>query len=272
MALSDMDVAPEMKQQEKSIDAEAILTNLLYCAYSKKQVNELASVFGINNLDQLYQALSQVTIDHGFEKYIFMILPNKHNSMDRAFVLTNYDDKWLEIYDANQYCINDPIIKHCYESHFPLFWHQDIYNSEDQKVMYNRGKSYGLGSGVVFPIHGPHGEFGMMSFATNRRASKRLKTDIIKVIPLLSVFVNYVFELSKNFNESLLTNNVSLTPKEREIINWYTAGKTSWEISKILGCVESTVNFHLSNIRNKFDASSTQLAVVRALRIGLIQI
>jgi LuxR family quorum-sensing transcriptional regulator LasR len=47
-------------------------------------------------------------------------------------------------------------------------------------------------------------------------------------------------------------------------------GKSSWEISKITGCSEATVNFHMGNIRQKFNVNTRQQAVVRAISLGLI--
>ena len=61
-----------------------------------------------------------------------------------------------------------------------------------------------------------------------------------------------------------------LTPRELEVLNWVMVGKSSWEISKITGCSEATVNFHMGNIRQKFNVNTRQQAVVRAISLGLI--
>jgi LuxR family quorum-sensing transcriptional regulator LasR len=47
-------------------------------------------------------------------------------------------------------------------------------------------------------------------------------------------------------------DTVYLTPREREVLYWYGKSKTSWEIARILGCAETTINFHFANIRSKF--------------------
>jgi LuxR family quorum-sensing transcriptional regulator LasR len=153
-----------------------------------------------------------------------------------------------------------------------MVWDHTVYSSPRQEMMYKQGEGFGLNSGLVFPIYGANGEFGMMNFATNKSITKINKTHISNCIPILSVFKDYVFESSKPFNHNIPHGSTPLTPREKEVINWCAAGKTSWEISKILSCSESTVNFHLSNIRNKFNAGNTQLAVVKALRSGLINI
>jgi len=48
-------------------------------------------------------------------------------------------------------------------------------------------------------------------------------------------------------------------------------GKEFLEIGLILHCSERTVSFHFSNIRRKFNATSSRQAVVKAIRLGLVQ-
>jgi LuxR family quorum-sensing transcriptional regulator LasR len=53
-------------------------------------------------------------------------------------------------------------------------------------------------------------------------------------------------------------------------LKWTAQGKSTWEIAKIFGCSEATVNFHMTNIRGKFGVSSRSAAAVKATRMGLI--
>ncbi len=62
-----------------------------------------------------------------------------------------------------------------------------------------------------------------------------------------------------------------LTARELECLQWSAVGKSSWEISSILGISESAVNFHMANIRSKFDVGSRRQAVVQAIHFGLIR-
>ena len=40
----------------------------------------------------------------------------------------------------------------------------------------------------------------------------------------------------------------SMTGRQREIFEWVKQGKTNWEISKIIGCSEENVKYHMKNI------------------------
>lgn len=62
----------------------------------------------------------------------------------------------------------------------------------------------------------------------------------------------------------------SLTRREEEVLSWCARGKTSWEISQILACKESTVNFHVGNVMRKLSVHSRVEAVIKALRYGIL--
>lgn len=62
----------------------------------------------------------------------------------------------------------------------------------------------------------------------------------------------------------------SLTRREEQVLFWCSCGKTSWEISRILECQESTVNFHVGNVLRKLSVHTRVEAVIKALRYGLL--
>jgi DNA-binding CsgD family transcriptional regulator len=65
---------------------------------------------------------------------------------------------------------------------------------------------------------------------------------------------------------------ITLTAREKEVLQWSAAGKSSWEIGRIFNCTEAGVNYHFANIRRKFGVSSRGSAVVKALELGLIEL
>ena len=62
-----------------------------------------------------------------------------------------------------------------------------------------------------------------------------------------------------------------LTPRELECLQWSALGKSSWEIAAILQISESAVNFHMANIRQKFQVGSRRQAIAQAVRLGLLR-
>jgi len=63
---------------------------------------------------------------------------------------------------------------------------------------------------------------------------------------------------------------VSLSVRERDVLQWAAAGKTTDEIATILGIAERTVRVYLDTARHKLGASNRTHAVARALGTGLI--
>ncbi|NUU37287.1 LuxR family transcriptional regulator [Pseudomonas sp. C2B4] len=63
---------------------------------------------------------------------------------------------------------------------------------------------------------------------------------------------------------------ITLTAREKEVLQWGLAGKSSWETAQICGCSEAGVNYHYCNIRRKFGVRSRWAAMAKALEQGLI--
>jgi DNA-binding CsgD family transcriptional regulator len=63
-----------------------------------------------------------------------------------------------------------------------------------------------------------------------------------------------------------------LTAREKEILFWTSYGKTAWEIATILGISKRTVEWHLSNIRQRNDANNITHMVSKLIRAGIIAI
>ncbi|MFK7852527.1 MAG: substrate-binding domain-containing protein [Granulosicoccus sp.] len=68
------------------------------------------------------------------------------------------------------------------------------------------------------------------------------------------------------------SKKTSLTKRETECLSWTAGGKTSWEISIILGISESTATFHLRNAGVKLNANNRTHAVAKAMHEGLIEL
>ena len=64
--------------------------------------------------------------------------------------------------------------------------------------------------------------------------------------------------------------NISLTPRENEILNWIMQGKNSWEISAIINISESTVKYHIDRAMKKLGAVNRTHAVAIAMRNNLL--
>jgi LuxR family quorum-sensing transcriptional regulator LasR len=222
------------------------------------------------------EALFSLGRHFGFEKVLFAMSGSRHARLEHAFFQTNFPRPWRERYEAERLAYVDPLVSHCLSSTLPLVWQADTFRSAAQRALYEDGCSYGIRAGVCFPIHGPNGEFGMLSFAcdpaTERPQFKlNFAKEVVPLLPELALVRDHAFASGVRFCPPATHEAAPrLTPRELEVLNWVMAGKSSWEISKITGCSEATVNFHMGNIRQKFNVNTRQQAVVRAISLGLI--
>ncbi len=58
---------------------------------------------------------------------------------------------------------------------------------------------------------------------------------------------------------------LSLTPREREVLRWLSAGKTDRDIAAIIGCSHRTVQKHLQSAYEKLGVETRTAAVMRWL-------
>ena len=208
----------------------------------------------------------------GFDQVLFGIVPNKQTALESAFLRSSYSAQWRNTYDAEKLHYVDPTVGHCLSTNVPLIWEPDIFCTTPQKQLYEEACGYGIRSGITYPIHGANGEFGVVSFVSDACAGKKFLREIGHSLASLALIRDYAFESSLRFANPANAPKTSIpaTPREMECLKWAMIGKSSWEIAKILHCSESTINFHMSNIRRKFGVSTRRQAVVKAISLGLI--
>jgi LuxR family quorum-sensing transcriptional regulator LasR len=111
----------------------------------------------------------------------------------------------------------------------------------------------------------------VLSFASDVAPDAKFAREMAHTMPMLTLVRDYASASATRFLDQANGEAAPrLTRRELEILNWVMAGKSSWEISMITRCSEATVNFHLANVRQKFNVSTRQQAVVKAIALGLI--
>lgn len=213
----------------------------------------------------------------GFDQVLLGVVGSRHARFETAFLRSNYSDIWRERYDRNGFAYVDPTVSHCLTSTLPLVWVPETFAAGSQQAgLYEEASAHGIRSGVTLPVHGPQGEFGVLSFASDARPDVVAQRAVMEALPMLALVRDYAFASSQRFREEGARLDEGragaprLTRRELEVLQWVMVGKSSWEIARITNCSEATVNFHLANVRQKFDVNTRQQAVVKAIGLGLI--
>ena len=63
----------------------------------------------------------------------------------------------------------------------------------------------------------------------------------------------------------------ALTRRETEVLDWIAAGKSNWEISRLVEISEHGVSHHVRNILLKFEVGCRHQAVAKAIAFGMLR-
>jgi len=244
-----------------------------------KTTERFAELFNCESEETWRELIFKLGCDLGYTQTLLAIFPDRNSPIEArfAFLHSNYSSSWLNKYHTQKLGHLDPVATHCVAKSTPLVWSPAIFTAPKQKEMYEEACGHGLRSGVTLPIHGSNNEMGILSFVSDSKPNKRFLKAAHNTLPELSYFRDFVFETSLRFMKMQLPLATSpsrevvpdITPSELECLKWCVVGKSSWDISQILHCSSSTVNYHFANLRRKFGVSSRQQVVVRAMRAGL---
>lgn len=217
------------------------------------------------------ERLFALSRDQGFEQVLYGVVPSRHVRFENAFLRSNYSPEWRDRYDRNGFAYVDPTVGHCLSSTLPLIWAPATFGGGASGALYEEASAHGIRSGVTLPVHGPQGEVGIISFASDTRPNAPFVRSVAEALPVLSLIRDYAFASSARWREAKLEPELPrLTRRELEVLQWVMAGKSSWEVARITNCSEATVNFHLANVRQKFGVNTRQQAVVKAISCGLL--
>jgi LuxR family quorum-sensing system transcriptional regulator SolR len=112
--------------------------------------------------------------------------------------------------------------------------------------------------------------FGLLTLA---RSNEPLSTSEVSQLGKRVLVATNLFHalMCRSLEPKLLPGvQISLTPREREVMRWTGEGKTAHSIGDILNISERTVNFHINNVLAKLNSTNKVQAVVKACLLGLI--
>jgi|SRR5450830_197027 len=234
-------------------------------------MDELLALLGCSTLDEWKNLLFTIAATNGFKNVLFGMVKSKSHSLESAILISDYPKKWRETYHSMQLHHIDPTVKHCLTSALPISWNGSLFSSQPQSAFYEQASSFGLRSGMTFPIHGVNGEFGVLSFVSDSLGKGTAETHH-NGLAKMTLIRDYIVESSTKMMSWDIPKAIEprLTPKELECLKWIAIGKSSWETAQILRCSEATINFHVSNLKVKFGVRSRQQVIVKAIKTGLV--
>jgi DNA-binding CsgD family transcriptional regulator len=180
----------------------------------------------------------------------------------------SFPEGWLSEYAARNYLSTDTTVIENFTSYGAQKWNSTCRRTSQRRIM-SLCRDFGLRHGYTVGSKPPlPGCFGAMFSFSCPSLECNGRTDAL--LEVISPHLHLA--LARVFNRRSNVGSVVLSAREKEVLNWLKQGKSSWEISVILGISESTVNFHVYNVMHKLDASSRPQAVAAAAHLGLIDL
>lgn len=218
-------------------------------------------------LRQLMKSLKQL-IPHDFAICGLAKLNKEHKIRSYNIFNISYPTQWLELYMKGQYHIIDPIAKEHFSKYQVQYWADTYRRNSPPKDFLFLAEIFGLKNGYTHGCRDPHNNTGSIFSVAGKSVERTRRTEAILeyISPHLHNAITHVLEPKQD------KDAFSVSSREREILNWVGQGKSSWDISGILGITERTVNFHVNNVMKKLDAVTRVQAVAVALKRGLIEL
>ena len=196
----------------------------------------------------------------------------QHTRFEVGFMLSNYDKEWLRVYDERGYQAVDPSLSHVLVNVTPFLWEGRHYRSKPAREFRETARHYGIDCAATVPVHGPLGDAAAFTvFARIRRdGPAAAKRRLVSALPYACLLAPQLHQRIRDLTKPVRPGTVSLTKRERECLRWIVAGKSTWEIGRILNITEHGVTHHIRNIMRKFECTSRHVAASRAMELGLI--
>jgi len=192
------------------------------------------------------------------------------NGVERVMI-NNYPDGWDAFYMDSGYMACDPAIEHALSSSVHAIWTPQMFGKTIlSRKMLCDVQSTGMKSGLTIPVRDHRGSVASINFSGRSREVDSFWTE---------ERIGYLYFLASNLHDAIsrsylyenrFSNVMNITQREQDILTYAAHGKTNWELSRIFNIAESTIEYHLKNIRSKLDASNTTHAIFKAAQMNLI--
>ena len=211
----------------------------------------------------------------GEKKYAYTVL-SKQNPL-KSLIISNYSDKWLNLYRANNFQLIDPVIQTAFKRISPFFWDEDL--ALKSAKIFSLSSRYDIVNGETFILHDQLNNLSLLSITLpdcEKNDLKECGASKRAAMQMMLIDINeQMYRLGKSASRSGKNNKPKrekaiFTQRENEVLYWAGMGKTYTDIAAITGISLSTVKFHMGNAVMKLGANNARHAIRLSTELGLI--
>lgn len=235
--------------------------------------NKIAVLDAIDRIEtaagsaELLRVFSDFVADYGFERYFIGQLVNPLNvPLDKIMYVSDWPDELRARRMKRLAILQDPVVRCALRTKRPFKWSaaRKFANHIGLKVL-DETREFGLNDGYMFPMYSLDTVPGGVSLGA--RAMELTERQIAEVE---LVAQHCYYKLEQVLGPHPYRIQAELSARETEVIQIAAAGKTNWEISRILGLSEDTVKATVARATRKLNTTNRAHAVATAIGQGLI--
>jgi DNA-binding CsgD family transcriptional regulator len=167
---------------------------------------------------------------------------------------------------------SDPVMQHVKHSSRPIIWSQETYVHAGKGEAWEGMARCGLVAGASLATHLPQGRHLILSLDWPRTMPEE-RGRMTGVVSEMHLFAAHAVESAFGVMSTVaasLDDEVRLSARELEVLQWTAAGKTAWETGQILSIAERTVVKHAASAATKLGCCNKHQAAVKAVQLKLI--
>jgi LuxR family transcriptional regulator len=235
---------------------------------------ELNALITAASVDELWEMHTRRMAAYGFDRLIYgfsrYMTETSMGDPDDFLLLSNHDPAYIERFIGEGLFHHAPMVRWARENDGPRSWAWiarleaagALTETEREVLAFNRSMGVRAGYSISFKSVSPRAK-GAIGLAARAGLSQQ-EVDAI---------------WARHGEDILLLNNLAhlrimslphpqpggaLTPRQREVLEWVSAGKTVQDIAVLMGLTRATVEKHLRLAREALGAETTAQAVVKA--------
>jgi LuxR family quorum sensing-dependent transcriptional regulator len=221
---------------------------------------------------QVRDRLQSVLAGLGYSAFRITGVPEPPAHIEPYVLLDAWPQKFSEHYARENYYYDDPVAAWCRRSTAPFEWSEARFDRDAwpraAEVM-DVAARFGMRAGFCVPVGRSNGVQSCVNVAGEM---PDFDSEAKRAVHLISLYAHARALALSDPNRPANAVQGLLNERERETLAWTAMGKSSWEISMILGVSERTVNWYITNSSRKLGAVNRTQAVVQAIRAGEITV
>jgi len=223
-----------------------------------------------NSLPEISIAFSNAVEQFGFTALGVNGLPPPGDGADPRILTERTPEGFRDLYIHERFYLVDHICAHARVMHEPFKFSDAPYDpsSPGHERFMQALEDFEMSKGLIVPV-GRLTNVPVCVWLCGR--DPELDDDTSQATAFIALSAaNRAHTLAQPSDPHVQTSK--LTAREREVLQWTSAGKTSWEISMISGLSERAIDRIITGAMVKLDAVTRTQAVVNAIRMGDVEL